>query len=913
MKRIPSRSGLFVAITTLIACQGAWAQQREAPGGQAVVPSQATIVQATIAQSAATAAQPTPEQAEQPVQLDAVEVRGEYIPEPMLQTAEVASFVQREDFERTGDADAAAALQRVSGVSIVGDKFVYVRGLGERYSSALFNGSPLPSPEPMQRVVPLDLFPAEVLQGMTVQKTYSVKYPGEFGGGVIDLQSLNIPDAPFFKLSVGGGFNDNTTMEKGLTYYGGGDDDFWGYDDGTRKIPRALQDAIGTGKRVDRNNFSNEELATIGRSLENASVNVLQENDSIDPDVNFGFSAGWSADMGDDARIGFVAVAGFENEWRTIFGDQEQGVFLGPDLETLAYGNDYEFLSTRNNARVNALLGAGYEWGNNRINLTTLYVHDTLKEARSRAGMDYISNYGYRRDDTRWFEREMINNQISGSHEFGEYGDLKVEWRAAWAQATRDVPYEKMIGFRDEGDGYWAYSVGNQENYTRFSQVDDEVASGGVDVTWRLPIERDVTLSGGASYMDNDRNAWSREFRYFAGDGPGNGATLPHYFPYQRPDYLFSDYNLSQGWLRLEETTGLAGQAAYDATLKVLGTYLQVDGEITPRLRGTLGVRYEDATQAVHPYDIYTGVRSGALAPLKNDYVLPALTLTWNVAENRQVRFGASQTIARPQFRELSPQLYTDPEKDRQLYGNPYLVDSELTNFDARYEWFFGSGEYFTAGLFHKQIDKPIESIMFTGGGDELWQTFVNAPEATVYGAELEFKKYFDPGIAADWWDGNRLYLATNYTWTDSEVSAGANDTVALDGGSGTTQPARSLILDGSRMQGQSEHIANLQFGIENTAKDLQATLIANYVSERISARGNNLRQDVMEDPGLTLDLVLRKTMRFGETPVTLGFAARNILDTEYDEYIEGGGGQKIHVLRYDPGVSWSFSVSTEF
>lgn len=911
MKRTPTRSGLSVAITTLLACQGAWAQQPEVPGSQATVPSQATIVHATIAQSAATAAQPAAD-TEQAVQLDAVEVRGEYIPEPMLQTAEVASFVTREDFVRTGDSDAADALQRVSGVSIVGDKFVYVRGLGERYSSALLNGSPLPSPEPMQRVVPLDLFPAEALQGMTVQKTYSARYPGEFGGGVVDLQTLNIPAEPFLKLSVGGGGNSATTFEKGLTYYGG-DDDFWGYDDGTRKMPRALQDAMATGKRIDRTNFSNEELARIGRSFENANLNLLQENDSIDPDVNFGVSAGWSGDMGDDARIGFIAVAGFDNEWRTIFGDQEQGVFLGDNSETLSYAKDYEFLTTRNNARVNGLFGVGYEWGTHRIDLTTLYVHDTIKEARSRAGMDYVSGYGYREDDTRWFEREMVNNQISGKHEFGEYGDVKVEWRAAWARATRDVPYEKQIGFRDEGDGYWAYSVRNQENYTRFSGVEDDVASGGVDLSWRLPVERDLTLLAGASYMDNDRNAWSREFRFFAGDGPGNGAELPFYFPYQRPDYLFSDYNLSQGWLRLEETTGLGGQAAYDATLKVLGTYVQVEGEITPNLRGTFGLRYEDATQAVHPYDIYTGARAGAIAPLENDYILPALTLTWNLADNRQLRFGASQTIARPQFRELSPQLYTDPDKDRQLYGNPYLVDSELTNLDARYEWFFGSGEYFTAGLFYKQIDKPIEAIMFTGGGDALWQTFVNAPEATVYGAELEFKKYFDPAFAADWWDGNRLYLATNYTWTQSEVNADEGDTVALDSGTGITQPARSMILDGSALQGQSEHIANLQFGIENTDKDLQATLIANYVSERISARGNNLRQDLMEEPGLTLDFVLRKTMRFGETPVTLGLAARNLLDTEVDEYIEGGGGQKIHVLRYDPGVSYSFSISTEF
>ncbi|TYT25364.1 TonB-dependent receptor plug domain-containing protein [Luteimonas viscosa] len=903
MTRYPTRSGLSVAITALLTCQSAWAQQPESPGGSAGVPPQATIVYATVAQAApASAAQQAASEpaSGQPAQLDAVEVRGEYIPEPMLQTAEVASFITREDFERTGDGDAAEALQRVSGVSIVGDKFVYVRGLGERYSSALLNGSPLPSPEPMQRVIPLDLFPSEVLQGMTVQKTYSVKYPGEFGGGVVDLQSLTIPDEPFLKFSVGGGGNSATTGEKGLTYYGS-EDDWWGYDDGTRKMPRELQDAIATGQRVDLGNFSREDIRRIGRSFQNANLNVLQEKDSIDPDANFGFSAGWSAEMGDDARMGVIAVAGFENEWRTRFGDQEQGFFVGDVLE---YDSDYEFLSTHNNARVNALLGIGYEWGRHRIGLNTLYVHDTIKEARSRAGVDNLAGFEARDDYTEWFEREMLNHQLSGSHAFGEYDDLKVEWRAAVARATRDVPYEKGIRYENV-DGYWAHDASRVQNYTRFSAVEDEVASGGVDLTWRLPVERDLTLSTGASYMDNDRGAWSREFRFLALDGP-----LPFYNRYQRPDYLFSDYNLSQDLLRLRETTGSFGAAAYDATLKVLGAYAQLEGEITPNLRATLGVRYEDATQAVHPYDIFTGVRQPGPEPLRNDYFLPALTVTWNIAENRQLRFGASQTIARPQFREMAPQQYTDPDSDRLFTGNPFLVDSELTNFDARYEWFFGSGEYFTAGLFYKLIDNPIESnVNFAGG--TTFQSFLNAPEATVYGAELEFKKYFDAEFQADWWTGNRLYLATNYTWTDSEVNADEDDTVQPYGFA-TPVAARLFVRDGSVLQGQSEHIANLQFGIENEGSGLQATLIANYVSERVSARGRPGQPDYVEEPGLTMDFVLRKTMRFGEQPLTIGFAARNLLDTEFHEYQERAG-QKVNILRYDPGVSYSVSLSTEF
>src|SRR5690606_5141671 len=189
--------------------------------------------------------------------------------------------------------------------------------------------------------------------------------------------------------------------------------------------------------------------------------------------------------------------------------------------------------------------------------------------------------------------------------------------------------------------------------------------------------------------------------------------------------------------------------------------------------------------------------------------------------------------------------------------------------------------------------------------------SFLNAPEATVYGAELEFKKYFDADIGADWWSGNRLYLASNYTWTRSEVNADDDDTVQPYGFA-TPVHARRLGRHRSVLQGQSEHIANLQLGVENEGQGLQATLIANYVSERVSARGRPGQPDYMEEPGATLDFVLRKTMRFGERPVTIGFAARNLLDTEFHEYQERAG-QQVHIRRYEPGVSYSVSLSTEF
>ena len=874
MKPNQKRSALFVAIATLLASPSLLAQEQSQP------------------QSAQA--------------LDSVQVKGVYIPEPMLDTSEVASFITQEDLERTGDSTAAEALTRVSGLSMSNDKFVFVRGLNERYTAAMLNGSPLPSTEPMQRVVPLDLFPTDVLQGITVQKTYSAKYPGEFGGGVIDLQSLSIPRENFLSVTVGTGGNSATTFEKGLTYYGS-DTDFWGYDDGTRKMPGELKQAIATGHLInaDGGHFSLDEVKRIGRSLQNANLNVLQQKNSIDPDVNFGASGGYSAEIGEDTRLGFVGVAGFENKWRTRFGVQRQVQFL-PDgnLDTL---EDFDFLSTRNDAKVNLMFGTGLEVGNHRFGLTSLYVHDTTKVARSAAGADPYGHFSdVRWDGTSWFERTLLSHQLSGSHGFGEYKDFKIDWRLAHSRAKRDVPYEKRIGYRMDAEGYWMYDGNGIRNSTDFSRVDDKVVSGGIDLTWRLPLEtREVILSGGVSHSDNDRNAELRTFGFMA---PSN--LLPFYNRYQRVDYLFSDYNISQDLLRFIERTPQAGQAAYDAKLKVDAAYLQAEIEFNPTLRATIGGRHERATQWVRPYSLHVDSQPvAAVEPLRNSYFLPALTLTWNFAENQQIRFGASETLARPQFREMAPQEYTDPDSDRKYIGNPYLADSKLRNLDVRYEWFFNPGEHLTVGLFHKSIDNPVESSVYWTGSN-FYQTYFNAPRARLHGLEAELKKYLSESFDL-WGDEMRLFLGANYTWSKSRLSARDGDTVQLFM---HPQPvdARLFVNDGEVMQGQSEHIGNLQFGLESPSSRSQAMLVINHVSDRVSARTPADQPDYREKPGTGVDLVLRKGITLGGTELTLSFSGRNLLDTDYREYQQQNG-TNVDVHRYKRGASYSFGLSASF
>jgi TonB-dependent receptor len=580
---------------------------------------------------------------------------------------------------------------------------------------------------------------------------------------------------------------------------------------------------------------------------------------------------------------------------------QQEGFVQGGNIEVRT---DYDYSSTQNDIVLNGLFGASLQWGSHEIKWTNLYVHSTSKEARSRAGNDELAGAQVRDDYTEWFDRSLTNTQLVGTHEFGA---LEIDWRAAYARSTRDAPYEKGIRYRLV-NGVYEHNASQEQNYTRFSEVEDTIASGGVDFKYTLALSdtRDAILSGGLAYSDNDRHAEAREYRLLALNN-----SLPQEVRRERVDYLLSDFNIGPDLLVIRETTGSEGAAAYRAALEVQGAYVQVDAEVIPLVRAAVGVRYEDATQSVTPIDLFGGTPPAAPAPLENQYWLPAATITWNFAEDMQLRFGASKTIARPQFRELAPQQYLDPDLDRLFIGNPYLVDTELLNFDARYEWYFAAEQFVTLGAFYKDLDKPVEAVVNESGAT-VQQTYINAPKARLYGAEIEVKKYFGPIMDTGWLATKRWLVGANYTYSKSEVQVAEGDLVYPLAGGGASRLAQDYVKDGSPLQGQSKHMANVQFGFEDEEAQSQATLLLTYVGDRISARGRPGQPDLVQSPGVILDLTYRKTVVVSGHDVQFGLKARNLLDEDYEEFQELGTG-KVYANQYKMGRNLSVSVSTKF
>lgn len=816
-------------------------------------------------------------------------------------STQAISVLSSEDIARTGEGDIAGALGRVTGLSVVGGGFVYVRGLGDRYSSALLNGLPLPSPEPLRRAVPLDLFPTDVIASSLVQKTYSPNYAGEFGGGVINLTTLAVPDAPFFGASLGFSGDTETTGQLGYQYYGS-DTDWSGYDDGARDTPPALRAFLGSGQRLSAGGVDAGEIV---KQLVDGNNGLVQRNERIEPNFSGSITGGTSRDIGDH-RLGLIATAGLANDWRTR--DNTRQTPATADLSSV--DKDYREVASENRVVANVLLGLGYEFGDHRLRWTNLYVHDTLKRASLAAGVQNSQRTGqdFREQGTAWYERELLSTQLNASLRFDP---VKLELRTAYARSGREAPYELNLGYARSNQAaspFGAYFLNRLDNgqtgFARiaFSELDEDLWSAGADLS--VDLATGTVLTAGVDVADTQRDSSRREFQIVAPSSFPNGVAL------LRPDHLLGAEVIDFYDIGLIETT--ESDPAFAADLRTLAGYLQVQTELRAGLELSAGARFERGEQNVLPKQVFaTPSNSGAATELSEDYLLPAATLTWKFRDDMQLRLNASQTIARPQFRELMFQAYFDPESNRSYRGNPLLVDSEFRNAEARYEWYVSREERFSLAAFWKQIDRPIEA--FTGFNDNTPVTsFANAPRATLYGAETELTKFF--GLerfgSLPFFASRQLVLIGNYTFTRSKLEVAPDDTVAVFGT--TVQPATNFFVDGAPLTGQSDHLVNLQLGLESATRLSQQTLLLSYASDRVTSRGAAGLPDIHESPGLTVDLVAREGFALFGQDFELKFAGRNLLRRGYREFQEHGG-NRVFYNRYDVGARFSVSVSTRF
>jgi len=721
---------------------------------------------------------------------------------------------------------------------------------------------------------------------------------------VINLTTLTSPKTPFFSASVGMSGDSETTRNLGYDYYGG-EYDWTGYDSGLRDLTPALENFFASGETMSSGNVDTGEVAKGLVTPQNA---LVQQVDSVPFNWSANVSAGDAWSVGDnDSRIGLIGTAGFSSNWRTR--DNIEQTPGSADLSVI--DKDYRRVGTDNRAVTNAMVGLNYEFGvDSKLRWTNFYVHDTLKHTSLASGFQNNQRLGadFLEQTTAWYERELLTTQLTA--DIG-LDPVTIGGRASFSKSKRDAPYELAIGYQRSNQASSPYGEfflnrldNGQQGYASaaFSDLDEELVSAGVDVTMEFTPSFKGTL--GYDFADTQRDSIRREFQIVA------PSTFPNAVATLRPDYLLGPAVIEQFGIGLIESTET--DPAFTAQLRTNAAYLQMQADLTDSLDLSIGARYEHGEQEVRPLQVFDSMtNSGASTSLDNEYVLPGATLTWRFADDMQMRFNASKTIARPQFRELMFQSYFDPETNRRYRGNPLLVDGEFVNAEGRFEWYFAAEEHLATAVFYKQIDRPIEA--FTGFDDNTPVTsFANAPEATLYGAELELTKFFPlDGISSGAFFGSRRAVVIgNYTYTDSEFTVGPNDTVSVYGT--TTQPASNFFRDGSQLTGQSNHLANLQLGLEQNGQLSQQTILLSYASDRVTSRGASGLPDIYESPGLRVDIVVRQGLTFFQQDIEAKFEARNVFGQGYEEFQEREG-NIVYYNQYDIGTSFVASITMNF
>ena len=782
-------------------------------------------------------------------------------------SAVVSDSIGREELAATASSDAAGALQKVTGVSVVGSGFVYVRGLGERYSATQLNGAVIPTTEPEKRVVPLDMFPSGMIESIKIAKTYSPDLPAEFSGGLVQLQTVEFPTQKMFSVTAKGGFNTMTTFDKFLTYPGGGTDFF-----GFGSSPKGIPSLIPTDKRLVQGQFTPAQLQEFGRSFSNTWEPTV--SDSARPALD------WSAVGGGTfGRFGVVGAFSFSN--KPVLQSELQRYIRQGGNEPIIFTDYPNFREYGESARIGAVLNTAVKLTpSHKLVFRNTFTHDADKTAREFSGYDGGVDTNLLSQRIRYIERSLFSTGLEGDHSFNNWHNSLIHWQFTYSNSKRDEPDLREVIRNLLPDGRYSFSASGSSGQRFFSSLDDRIYEPQAD--YSIPFFKGA-ISGlfkaGGRVTIRHRDFEARRFLF----APQQFTTLNLFLP---SNQLFGPDNIRPSGFQITEFT--RGTDTYAAEMNIYAGYAMVDLNLGKRWRLVGGLRIEDAEQIVTTIDNRIPNAKPVNATLQNRDPAPALNAIYALSAKQNLRFSYSRTVSRPDFRELSPFDFNNVLGGFVVAGNPNLKRALINNYDARWEAFPGGNQVFAASFFVKTFTDPIEQTIVPS--NDLRQTFVNAKGARNLGIELEFRRSlatFTPRL-------KEFAASANFTFVDSNIDIKPEDATIV------TSQSRPLL-------GQSRYIANAVLQWQRPRWHSDAKFYANYVSRRISDVGTFRIPDIYQEANTFLDFVYQYTI--GErSKWGLRFEAENLADNDY-RWTQGKFVQRDYHLgrTFQVGVSYSF------
>jgi outer membrane receptor for ferrienterochelin and colicin len=810
-----------------------------------------------------------------PIQTEAIVVQAERMTntennvlDKKKKAESITDGISGEQISRSTDSNAAEAVGRVTGVSVVDGKYVYVRGLGERYSSAQLNGASVGSPEANKRVLPLDIFASGMLDNITIQKTYTPDMDGEFGGGVVNVNTKEFQDQRILTQSASFGMKQGAVSGRFLTY-NGGSLDFLGFDDGTRALPDAVNRLAGD-RRVNRSDFSIEELAEMGKSFKNEWT---PRRTGAQP--SFSYASLYSDKFNlFDRDLGFLLSLSLSNGFRSA--DREENVYEGSTSPTPR--SLYSVEDSKASVLAGITSSMTYRFNDaNKLKGSLVLSKDS--EDRTRISTGPNEDYGtsnLRQTTLAFVERGLISAVLNGNHELQR---SSIDWTLSYSHARRE-DLDRRLSIYEESAATGDLMLSRRFTHP-LTRVFGESNEKNLDfkANWLVQVASwkhvDTKMKWGLSGRFRDREAGYRRFGFYSRFGRDGDRT-------REPEEILNDEALDKGDYRLEELT--RANDSWTATHLLSATYAMLDVGMFDRFRLVGGARFEQSIQEVEARSPFVNDEP-TLVGLEGDDVLPAANLTWMMTPKVNLRLAWSETLARPELRELSPFSMYNYEEGYDERGNPELVPSRLHNYDVRWEIYPDRGEYVGLSVFHKDFENPLEKLLSPSTGGYALEP-LNGESGKLTGAEVElraglrrFRQIFGgtPGMAWDRWG-----FSVNYSRVESKVEFLRNDEIYE-----------------TPLNGQASHTWNTGLFFKSTRLD--GTLMFHSSGERLSAFGLGVLPDVYEQPMSDLSLTLGLRLN---SSLHMKLKAENLLD---DKVVFHQG--PLITKRYLPGRAISVSL----
>ncbi|WP_160716257.1 TonB-dependent receptor [Chitinophaga solisilvae] len=783
-------------------------------------------------------------------------------------TSTVAQVVSAEAIRKSPDRNTAEVLKRVSGASMQEGKYLVVRGLADRYNQATVNGALMSSTEPDRKTFSFDLFPSNIVENIIINKAAVPELPGEFAGGLVQVNTKDIPSENFLTIMAGTGVNTGTTG-KDFYSYKGGKRDWLGLDDGTRSIPGVFP----ATKNEYFDNYTTEQKIAVSKAFPN-NWSTFSKNAPLNS--NFQLSGGINKGR-EGSRFGAVLSLSYNSNARnleTYRGDYDN------DGTKLYDFNDRKYTK---NVLVGGLANFSYQFGKNKISFKNLYSINSTNATTIRGGKDYPSETDMKAYELFFNSNRIYTSQLSGEH-FWNAAQLKIRWNGNYSSLKQDVPDLRRLGYSSNmgKDDYVAnVASGGSATLTGsgrfYSKLKDDVYGGGIDLSRFVKIAgRQQQAKIGYLTQRKERGFTPRAFGYtmFTPSDPAAQQIVR-----LSPDKIFAPENITDKLLRIDEITNAPD--AYKASGTLNAGYLQLDNAIFNKWRLVWGVRIENFEQSIRynqdgPQNVKTKVTD----------ILPSANLTYQLNDKTNIRLTGSQTVTRPEFREQAPFSFYNFELMATESGNSNLKRSKVTNVDIRYELYPRSGELFTVGAFYKYFDAPIERFYNSGAGS-IGLTFLNVPKAISAGAEIEFRKNLDfiSGGKENFW--HNLTVFSNLTYIYNKVSF-----------------EKGKALKERPMQGQSPYVINAGLQYEQASTGTTVNVLFNRIGRRIFIVGNDTEPDMYEAPRSLLDLmVAQRVAKRGEIKLTVS----DILNQAANFYQDANDNKK-----YDKGTDF-LRISTKY